>query len=264
MGSIQTKISVCVLQRTTRFIDERKAFTISNREQNPNKTWVHFPKYLWYRIQGRDIDGYNVDGFDRAGFDRDGYDVNGFDRAGFDRDGYNREKFDKDGYNKKGFNRERTHQNGTKFDENGLNWEGYSKDGYDQEGKDRLGYTRHHYTKKIQELEEHLANAEILLKERDFSSTATKMRLTLEISAHCLLNHRGIQTSDRSNLRSLLSALESHSILDSTRVKELQSVRDYCNIEVHDSGVKNTHQTLKWSFHTVSKLSETLRSECSV
>jgi hypothetical protein len=62
-----------------------------------------FPDSSGYNAKsGRNIEGFNRDGYDPNGFNKDGLDRYGFNRDGYDKNGYNRDGFDKYGFNAAG------------------------------------------------------------------------------------------------------------------------------------------------------------------
>lgn len=106
-----------------------------------------------YDAEGRNLFGFDADGYDRNGFDRIGdYGTHmGYDRAGFNPQGYNKNGYDRQGYNKNGNNRLGFNVDGihckteTVWSPDGIHGvtgTGYAPDGYDQNGRDAGGYGR--------------------------------------------------------------------------------------------------------------------------
>ena len=109
----------------------------------------HGTQYI-YDVSGFNIDGFNAagfaaDGFNAAGFNTQGYDRDGFNGEGYNAEGYNRLGFDRDGYNAEGYNSlgfDREGYNSSGYNSVGFDKDGYDVDGYDVNGLDRNGNLR--------------------------------------------------------------------------------------------------------------------------
>lgn len=59
-----------------------------------------------YNCNGRDVNGFDAEGYDEDGYGKDERDEYGYDRAGYDKDGYDRSDRNKDGYDRDGYDRD--------------------------------------------------------------------------------------------------------------------------------------------------------------
>lgn len=90
-----------------------------------------------------DVSGFNVDGFNAAGYKEDGFNAAGFNAQGYDRDGYDAQGFNLEGYNRAGYDRDGFDRNGYNsfgFDRDGYNSAGFNSSGFDRDGYDVDGY----------------------------------------------------------------------------------------------------------------------------